>query len=55
MNSPGAVALTGVGGVMVGALISLAGSVWTTRIADRSGMHERQQVAYADALKSSIA
>lgn len=46
MNNPGVVALIGVGGVIVGALISLAGSVWTTRIADRQGMHERQQVAY---------
>jgi hypothetical protein len=46
MNSPGAVALIGLAGVVVGALVSLAGSVWTTRIADRQASQERLRIAY---------
>jgi hypothetical protein len=46
MNSPGVVALIGVGGVIVGALVGLLSSVWTTKIADRHAMQEREQNAY---------
>ena len=46
MSSPGVVALIGLLGAVVGAVISLAGSVWTTRIADRRAKQERQVIAY---------
>jgi len=46
MNSPGAVALIGVAGAIAGALIAVLGSAWTTRIADRHAMQEREQIAY---------
>jgi hypothetical protein len=46
MNSPGAVALIGVVGAIAGALIAVLGSAWTTRIADRHAMQEREQIAY---------
>ena len=46
MNSPGAVALIGVAGAIAGALIAVLGSAWTTRIADRHAMQEREQNAY---------
>ncbi len=46
MNSPGAVALIGLAGVVVGALVGLGGSVWTTRIADRQGSQDRLRIVY---------
>ena len=46
MSSPGVVALIGLLVAVVGAVISLAGSVWTTRIADRRAKQERQVIAY---------
>ena len=46
MNSPGTVALIGLAGVVVGALVSLGGSVWTARLADRHASQDRLHIAY---------